>query len=103
MTAHIDWKALVEILLLSGGTPYANFRDLAHAWGRDKGFHHQIVNNVCERRGEVERKRQGVGSRGSMMVEDDSKRCRVIDEDVVVSDEAEMESPHDLAAPTTEI
>ena len=26
--------ALVEILLLSGGTPYANFKDLAHAWGR---------------------------------------------------------------------
>mmetsp|Transcript_12852 Transcript_12852/g.35241 ORF Transcript_12852/g.35241 Transcript_12852/m.35241 type:complete len:175 (+) Transcript_12852:467-991(+) len=50
--------ALVEILLLSGGTPYANFRDLAHAWGRDKGFHQIIVNNVCERRGEVERKRR---------------------------------------------
>lgn len=48
--------------MLSGGTPYANFRDLAHAWGRDKGFHNQIVSNVCERRGEVERKRRGEGS-----------------------------------------
>ena len=51
-------QALVEILLLSGGTPYANFKDLAHAWGREKGFHHVLVNNVCERRGEVERKRR---------------------------------------------
>ena len=48
----------MEILLLSGGTPYANFKDLAHAWGREKGFHHVLVNNVCERRGEVERKRR---------------------------------------------
>lgn len=48
----------MEILLLSGGTPYANFKDLAHAWGREKGFHHVLANNVCERRGEVERKRR---------------------------------------------
>ena len=51
-------KALVEILLLSGGTPYANFKDLAHAWGREKGFHHVLAQHVCERRGEVERKRR---------------------------------------------
>lgn len=51
-------QALVEILLLSGGTPYANFRHLAHAWGRERGFHHVLVNTVCERRGEVERKRR---------------------------------------------
>ena len=31
--------ALVEILLLSGGTPYANFKDLAHAWGRYAFLH----------------------------------------------------------------
>jgi uncharacterized membrane protein len=49
---------LVEILLLSGGTPYANFKDLAHAWGREKGFHHVLAASVCERRGEVERKRR---------------------------------------------
>jgi len=48
----------VEILLLSGGTPHANFKDLAHAWGREKGFHHVLTNLVCERRGEVERKRR---------------------------------------------
>eukprot|EP00934_Nitzschia_sp_Nitz4_P001495 Nitzschia sp. Nitz4//scaffold97_size77645//43681//44984//NITZ4_005520-RA/size77645-augustus-gene-0.77-mRNA-1//-1//CDS//3329560662//1495//frame0 len=50
--------ALVEILLLSGGTPFASFKDLAHAWGREKGFHHTLASNVCERRGEVERKRR---------------------------------------------
>jgi len=50
--------ALVEILLLSGGTPYANFKELAHAWGREKGFHNVLASSVCERRGEVERKRR---------------------------------------------
>ena len=49
---------LVEILLLSGGTPFANFKDLAHAWGREKGFHQILASNVCERRGEVDRKRR---------------------------------------------
>jgi hypothetical protein len=51
-------QALVEILLLSGGTPYANFKDLAYGWGREKGFHHVLASSVCERRGEVERKRR---------------------------------------------
>ena len=83
-----DRQALVEILLLSGGTPYANFKgthtsqirqslcdcwstiysqyaalvfkrtDLAHAWGREKGFHTTLVGSICERRGEVERKKR---------------------------------------------
>ena len=56
-------KALVEILLLSGGTPYANFRDLSHAWGREKGFHHLLASSVCERRGEVERKKRSDAGR----------------------------------------
>lgn len=51
-------QVLVEILLLSGGTPYANFRDLAHAWGRDKGFHTTLALNVFERRGDIERKKR---------------------------------------------
>lgn len=55
--------ALVEILLLSGGTPYANFKDLAHAWGREKGFHQVLAASVCERRGEVERKRRSDAGR----------------------------------------
>ena len=50
--------ALVEILLLSGGTPHANFRDLAHAWGREKGFHQVLASSICTRRGEVDRKRR---------------------------------------------
>lgn len=53
----------MEILLLSGGTPYANFKDLAHAWGREKGFHHVLANSICERRGEVERKRRSDAGR----------------------------------------
>jgi hypothetical protein len=50
--------AMVEILLLSGGTPHANFRHLAHAWGREQGFHQVLVSSVCTRRGEVERKKR---------------------------------------------
>lgn len=56
-------QALVEILLLSGGTAYANFKELAHAWGREKGFHHLLATSVCERRGEVERKRRSDAGR----------------------------------------
>ena len=50
--------ALVEILLLSGGTPHANFFDLAHAWGREKGFHQVVASSVCTRRGEIQRKKR---------------------------------------------
>lgn len=50
--------ALVEILLLSGGTPHANFKDLAHAWGRERNFHQVLSSSVCTRRGEVDRKRR---------------------------------------------
>jgi hypothetical protein len=53
----------VEILLLSGGTPHANFKDLAHAWGREKGFHQVLAQSVCERRGEVDRKRRSDAGR----------------------------------------
>lgn len=30
----------------------------SHAWGREKGFHTVLANSVCDRRGEVERKRR---------------------------------------------
>lgn len=50
--------AVVETLLLGGGTPYASFKDLAHGWGRRKGFHLALINNVCERRGDIIRKRK---------------------------------------------
>ena len=45
-------------MLISGGVPSANFKDLSHAWGREKGFHTVLVNAICERRGEVDRKRR---------------------------------------------
>lgn len=51
-------QALVEVLLLSGGTPSANFCHLAHAWGRERGFHNVLITTVCQRRGDIERKRR---------------------------------------------
>ena len=60
---------MIEIMLLSGGTPYANFKDLAFAWGREKGFHHVLANSVCERRGEVERKKRS--DYGKSMTDDE--------------------------------
>lgn len=56
--ACLSKQCLIETMLLSGGTPYANFRDLAHAWGREMGFHHALTSTVCERRGEVDRKKR---------------------------------------------
>jgi FtsZ-interacting cell division protein ZipA len=58
VATNINIQVLVEILLLSGGTPFANFKDLAHAWGRDKGFHTALAHSVFERRGDMERKRR---------------------------------------------
>ena len=65
---------MVEILLLSGGTPYANFKDLAHAWGREKGFHHVLTSSVCERRGEVERKKRS--DAGKILTEQERENFR---------------------------
>mmetsp|Transcript_17601 Transcript_17601/g.26082 ORF Transcript_17601/g.26082 Transcript_17601/m.26082 type:complete len:328 (-) Transcript_17601:110-1093(-) len=76
--------ALVEILLLSGGTPYANFKDLAHGWGREKGFHHLLVSSVCERRGEVERKKRSDAGR------EIRKRPRMSEEQSHIHQEMEM-------------
>jgi hypothetical protein len=70
-------QALVEILLLSGGTPYASFKHLAHAWGREKGFHMVLVNNVCERRGEVERKRRSDAGRTMTEAEKAAIRSKI--------------------------
>jgi len=46
-----------EILLLSG-SPEASFRHLARGWGRDKGFHTVLAQFICERHGNVERKKR---------------------------------------------
>jgi hypothetical protein len=62
LDTHLEeWErqlAVVETLLLGGGTPYANFQNLAHGWGRTKGFHSALITNVCERRGDIIRKRR---------------------------------------------
>ena len=47
----------MEILALSGNAD-ASFRHLARAWGRDKGFHMVLAQFICERRGDVERKKR---------------------------------------------
>jgi hypothetical protein len=47
----------MEILLLTG-TPESSFRHLARGWGRDKGFHMELSQFICERHGDVERKKR---------------------------------------------
>ena len=93
-------QALVEILLLSGGTAYANFKDLAHAWGREKGFHHLLATSVCERRGEVERKRRSDAGRTTQVrteAEMDAfrsnlaKKARVEDEGMIMEEKEEVD------------
>lgn len=49
--------------------------DLAHAWGREKGFHHHMTATMCERRGDVERKiRSDRGKDRSSTSERNNKR-----------------------------
>jgi hypothetical protein len=50
----------LEICLLSG-SPQSSFRHLARSWGRDKGFHMVLAQYICERRGDVERKKRVKG------------------------------------------
>lgn len=50
----------LEICLLSG-CPQSSFRHLARSWGRDKGFHMVLAQFICERRGDVERKKRVKG------------------------------------------
>jgi len=106
--------ALVEILLLSGGTPHANFKDLAHAWGREKGFHQVLASSVCERRGEVERKRRSDAGKVLSPEERESFRQKMkkakssnnnnnnrSSEDDVISEGVENEQ--DVHAPTADV
>ncbi|CAB9512570.1 expressed unknown protein [Seminavis robusta] len=56
-----EWErqlAVVETLLLGGGTPYASFQNLAHAWGCKKGFHSALIGAVCESKRDMIRKRR---------------------------------------------
>ncbi len=82
--------------MLSGGTPYANFKDLAHAWGREKGFHHLLATSVCERRGEVERKKRSDAGRTMtneqrQLFRDKLKRARVSGKDL--DSDGELKDP----------
>ena len=47
----------MEILVLTGA-PDVSFRHLARAWGRDKGFHTVLAQFICERQGDVQRKKR---------------------------------------------
>ncbi|CAB9498723.1 expressed unknown protein [Seminavis robusta] len=47
----------MEILVLTG-VPEVSFRHLARAWGRDKGFHMVLAQFICERHGDVQRKKR---------------------------------------------
>lgn len=62
-------------MLLSGGTPYANFKDLAYAWGRERNFHLVLANTVCERRGEIQRKKRS--DTGKVLSEEQKQHFRV--------------------------
>lgn len=55
----------MEILVLTGA-PGASFRHLARAWGRDKGFHMVLAQFICERQGDVQRKRRLGENEGQM-------------------------------------
>ena len=53
----------------------ANFKDLAHGWGREKGFHTVLSSSICERRGEVERKRRS--DQGQSKTEDQKRNFKI--------------------------
>lgn len=67
-------QAVVEILLLSGGCPYANFKDLAYAWGRERNFHQAVISTVFDRRGEIQRKKRS--DTGVLLTEEQKQSLR---------------------------
>ncbi|KAL7465757.1 hypothetical protein ACHAXS_006074 [Conticribra weissflogii] len=57
--------AILEISLITGtfndvgkNGIFRHHRNLAHAWGREKGFHKIILEQLCDRRGDLERKKR---------------------------------------------
>jgi len=60
----------MEILILTGN-PDSSFRHLARGWGRDKGFHMVLAQFICERRGNVERKKREKGGSARMKSSDE--------------------------------
>ena len=66
----------MEILVLTG-SPNASFRHLARAWGRDKGFHMVLAQFICERHGDVQRKkRQGEAAAAAATSNDPNRRSQ---------------------------
>lgn len=61
ITAQFEpWErqlVMFETMLLSG-TGWNATEDLSHAWGRENGFHIVLVNQICERRGVLEKKKR---------------------------------------------
>jgi hypothetical protein len=53
---------MFETFLITGIVGHS-FKDLAHGWGREKGFHTILINQICERRGEMERKKRSDSGR----------------------------------------
>jgi hypothetical protein len=62
----------MEILILTG-VPGASFRHLARAWGRDKGFHMVLAQFICERHGDVERKKRQAEKKANLSIDGDVK------------------------------
>jgi len=61
--AHFEtWEkqlVVIEIMLLAGvPNSYGCYCDLAHAWGRDQGFHKVILSQFFDRKGEINRKKR---------------------------------------------
>ena len=93
---------MFELLLLAG-MPQANHKDLAHAWGREKGFHAVLCSQICERGGEIGRKKRN--DAGRKMSEDQRKvfkkkvqDSRASKKAKKIATEAAMADRHALAA-----
>ena len=68
----------MEILVLTGA-PKASFRHLARAWGRDKGFHMVLAQFICERHGDVRRKRRQGESADDDGAKRQAKKSKIVD------------------------
>jgi hypothetical protein len=43
---------------MTNNGPFRIYKDLAHAWGRERGFHNSLVSQMSERRGNLNRKKR---------------------------------------------
>eukprot|EP00569_Conticribra_weissflogii_P006280 CAMPEP_0171343922 /NCGR_PEP_ID=MMETSP0878-20121228/18284_1 /TAXON_ID=67004 /ORGANISM="Thalassiosira weissflogii, Strain CCMP1336" /LENGTH=521 /DNA_ID=CAMNT_0011846979 /DNA_START=21 /DNA_END=1586 /DNA_ORIENTATION=- len=71
--------AILEISLITGtfndvgkNGIFRHHRNLAHAWGREKGFHKIILEQLCDRRGDLERKKRS--DTGKKMTQERKRR-----------------------------